>query len=567
MTKRWQNYYSMANLSRTWTLFAFTSPRTIEKIIPEIQILLESFDGQEWNEETQIAFFTELFNSEFYEGETWPNDVPLAARDRITRAPKALGFVNLNPQIALTEPGEQLLSGKRIHEVIARQLFKFQLPSPFHKIPQDRDFNVRPYLELLRLVKELGMISKTEVAIFFVQCIHYKKFDEIVKAIKKFRADGKKNERNRKAFIDDVFTDEILKIYSKDIDAKAFKTRESPEKTLSKFVRTKKSNHIDYADAFIRYLRATQLISFDKKTFRMIIAPARAAEVDYILNNVPREALDFATEDDYKQYLFDPHSLLLLTDDRNYLEHHLSVLGIKYNKKDTVEQLKDRLENAEEEIITKTIQKTEISLKGYKEFDDIVSVFEKIKQREVPDPPLYFEWNIWRAMVMMNYAKDVKGNFTIDLDGIPLSTAAGNKPDIEVEYDDFKMIVEVTMSGGSKQYEMEGEPVARHYGRMQLASDVPVYCLFVAPKINENTLAHFFNLNRIKTKAYGGKTKIVPMSLPQFIEFMTIAKDKGFNHSKILKAYLDGIIATNSAAEDEDIWYQHISRSIASWVA
>ena len=557
----------MANLGRTRTIFAFTSPRTIEKIIPEIQVLIHSFNGKKWDAKTQVAFFKKLFDSEFYEGNKMPKEIALAARDRITRAPKALGFVDLSPKIALTAPGAQLLSRKRIHEVIAKQLFKFQLPSPFHKISKERNFNVRPYLELLRLVKQLGMVSKTEIAIFFVQLTHYKKFDEIVAAIKKFRADIISNKSNRSSFIDTIFTEEVLKTYAGDINAKNFKTRESQEETLEKFVQTKKNNHVDYADAFIRYLRATQLITFDKKTFRMIIAPARVEEVDYILNNVPREALTFKTVDQYKNYLYDPTSLLFLTDERGYLEHLLSNLKVRLSKKDNIEQLKDKLEQQEEEIITNAIKETKISLKEYKQFNDIVSVFEKIQLRKVPDPPLYFEWNIWRALVMMNYAKDIKGNFTIDLDGLPLSAAVANKPDIEAEYDGFRLIVEVTMSRGSKQYEMEGEPVARHYGRAQMASDIPVYCLFVAPKINEDTLAHFFNTNRFKTKTYGGKTKIVPMNLPQFIDFMTIARDKSFTNPKSLKNYLDNIIARNATAEDEAAWFQHIGNSIPSWLA
>ena len=177
----------MANLSKTRIIFAFTSPRTIEKIIPEIQTLVDSFVGQEWNTKTQIAFFHELFNSEFYEGDKMPENISLAARDRITRAPKTLGFVDLKPKIKLTEVGEKLLSEIRTHEVIAKQFFKFQLPSPYHKLPADRGFNVRPYLELLRLTKELGNLSKTEIAIFFVQMTHHNKFDSVVAAIKKFQ--------------------------------------------------------------------------------------------------------------------------------------------------------------------------------------------------------------------------------------------------------------------------------------------------------------------------------------------------------------------------------------------
>jgi len=478
-----------------------------------------------------------------------------------------LGFIDLKPIIRLTEVGEKLLSEVRIHETIAKQLFKFQLPSPFHKIPADRGFGVRPYLELLRLTKELGNLSKTEIAIFFVQMTHYNKFNSVIAVIKKFREDAKKNIGNRKAFIEERFTKEILKIYAADIKTNNLKTRESGDASLAKFIKTKRSNHIDYADAFMRYLRATQLITFDKKTFRMIIAPSRVTEVNYILKNVERNAVVYKTEADYKEYLFSRTSLLLLTDNRKYLEKQLSKLSVKFDAKASIDSLKDLLEATEREMISVAIQQTEVSLKNYKEFDDVIEVFEKITKKEVPDPPLYLEWNIWRALVMMNYAKEVRGNFAIDLDGVPLNTALGNMPDIEAEYDGFKVIVEVTMSSGNKQYEMEGEPVARHFGKIQNNSAVPVYCIFVAPKISEGALAHFFNLNRFNTKAYGGKTRIIPMSLSQFIAFVTIAKDKSFNHSKILKTYLDSMIKNNQSVDDETIWSQQIHNSIPVWVS
>jgi hypothetical protein len=556
----------MANLSKTRTVFAFTSPRTIEKIIPEIQVLIDSFNGQEWNTQTQIAFFGKLFNSEFYEGSRMPDNISLAARDRITRAPKALGFVNLKPIIALTEVGKDLLSGKRTSEVFASQLFKFQLPSPYHNVSIDRGFNIKPYLELLRLVKELGNISKTEIAIFFVQMTHYNKFDSVVAAIKKMRNDISKHKGNRKAFVDGVFTKQILKIYAEDIKANDLKTRESVEATLKKFIATKKSNHIDYADAFIRYLRATQYISFDKKTFRMIVAPSRVAEVNFVLETVDRKAKTYQTEAEYKKYLFSSNTLLLLTDDRNYLEKQLSKLRVKFAPQASIESLKDLLGTVETKMISEAIKETQVALKSYKEFDDIVDVFGKIQKKEVPDPPLYLEWNIWRAIVMMNFAKRITGNFRLDLDGMPLNTALGNMPDVEAEYEGFKMIVEVTMSSGNKQYEMEGEPVARHFGKIQNSSDEPVYCLFVAPKISEGALAHFFSLNRIKTKAYGGKTRIVPMSLNQFVLFITTAKGKGFNDAKVLRMYLDKIIQNNQVLDDETVWYQDIKDSISNWV-
>ena len=57
------------------------------------------------------------------------------------------------------------------------------------------------------------------------------------------------------------------------------------------------------------------------------------------------------------------------------------------------------------------------------------------------------------------------------------------------------------------------------------------------------------------------------MNLPQFIDFMTIARDKSFTNPKSLKNYLDDIIARNATAEDEAAWFQHIGNSIPSWLA
>jgi len=554
----------MANLQKTRTLFAFTSPRTIEKIVPEIKLLTDNFGGKAWNESTQIEFFQDLFNSAFYDGNKMPANIPLAARDRITRAPKALGFVDLKPTIQLTGAGVKLIGGKRMYETITRQLLKFQLPSPYHKTTEG--FFVKPYLELLRLIKRVGSLSKTEVALFFTQLIHIEKFEEVAQMIEDFRANAKVFKGSRKTYVDTCFTEQVLKIYAADIENSDFKTRESSDLSLQKFVRTKKSNLSDYADAFLRYARATQLITFESKSFRAVIAPSKADDVDFILKTVSRNPTIFKAEKIFKSYLFASENIKLLTDDRNLLIQKLEKLKLSFSKDLDIEGLKDVLELGEEETKQEKLVETAKSLKDYKEFDDIIEVFRQISKREVPDPPLYLEWNIWRALVMLNYAKAINGNFSIDLDGVPLNTARGNMPDIEVEYEDFRLIVEVTMSTGNKQYEMEGEPVARHFGDLQLKSDKPVYCLFVASKISEGSLAHFFNLNKMNTKRYGGKTRIIPINQKGFIDFVTVAKDKNFNESKRLKSYFDTLIQQNFEAEDESVWFQNIEQSVNNWL-
>ena len=113
-------------------LFLTTSPRTPEKMIPEIELLVKHFSGQVWNKSTQLAFMDILREEQFFNGKG-ENDPALSARDRINRAPKSLGLVNLSPHISLTQAGKALLSTTRKDEVLLRQMLKFQVPSPFHK--------------------------------------------------------------------------------------------------------------------------------------------------------------------------------------------------------------------------------------------------------------------------------------------------------------------------------------------------------------------------------------------------------------------------------------------------
>ena len=105
-------------------LFFTTSPRTPAKMIPEIRLLHEQFNGQVWCDKSgvQTQFAEALSKAEFFEGSTSKSESEFSARDRITRAPKALGFVDLSPVIALTEAGSAFIYGKRSQEVYLRQL-------------------------------------------------------------------------------------------------------------------------------------------------------------------------------------------------------------------------------------------------------------------------------------------------------------------------------------------------------------------------------------------------------------------------------------------------------------
>lgn len=58
----------MANINSK-VIFVTTSPRTPAKMIPEIDLLYQNFAGQEWNNDTQIAFMKLLKEENFFNGE------------------------------------------------------------------------------------------------------------------------------------------------------------------------------------------------------------------------------------------------------------------------------------------------------------------------------------------------------------------------------------------------------------------------------------------------------------------------------------------------------------------
>ena len=213
-------------------IFVTTSPRTPSKMIPEIELLNTHFAGQKWNKETQLAFMELLKEENFFNGEG-AKDPSFSARDRINRAPKALGFVVLSPKIQLTLAGEELINSKRKEEIFLRQLLKFQVPSPFHKPTESSaEFWVKPYLELFRLVRHFGSLKFDELRIFGLQLVDYREFDLIVEKINKFRIAKAEYVGNYKKFRAEYLDKEIREIYEADISSGNTKTRQTNDASI-----------------------------------------------------------------------------------------------------------------------------------------------------------------------------------------------------------------------------------------------------------------------------------------------------------------------------------------------
>lgn len=553
-------------------LFFTTSPRTPAKMIPEIRLLHELFEGRIWNSATQEKFIDRLAESDFFEGTGSPTNKAFSARDRINRAPKALGFVDLKPNIALTDSGKALISGKRPQEIFLRQLLKFQLPSPYHTETSSIKgvFCVRPYLEILRLVREMEYITFDELKIFAVQLTDYHKFDDIKEAILTFRANKDARRREYKRFVNDVWTDAIKSIYSDNISKGRTRMRETIDESLKKFIATKKRNLRDYADACFRYLRYTGLISIVHRSRTISFFTDKLKEIDYILSTVERKPIFVDDEEAYKAYLFSSTEPTLYVDIKENIVDTLMRIGT-FTRRELINKTIDNLKDLRDELIKErknaviTAQIEEI--KSYSLYSEIMDTYNEIISDDIFDAPLILEYNTWRAMTMLD-GGDIKGNFKFDDAGRPLSTAQGNMPDIECDYGDFILSVEVTMQSGQRQYEAEGEPVARHYGQMKSRTGKEAYCLFIAPTINPAALSHFYALNQINIGYYGGKTKIIPLELDQFMRLV----ENSYNYEtqptpNDVRHFLDSIIEQLKAVTDETEWSEKIQSFVDNWLA
>lgn len=554
------------------TLFFITSPRTPMKMRPEIDLLVKEFSNKAWNTNTQEAFMKSLAEDENFEGVGSPKDLAFSARDRINRGPKALGFVDLKPHIEITDAGKLFLDEEVSEEALLRQMLKFQLPSPYHTEPEGMSsvFSVKPYLEIFRLIYELEKVTFDEIMIFGMQLTSYAKFDDIVAKIKLFRKEKEKHTGNYKTFMGQYRDKEIESIYEYEINAGKTKTRESKDTSLEKFIKTKASNMRDYTDACFRYLRATGLVTISQKSKSLSILPEKMEEVKFFLDTIDRKPVFVDDEQKYKEYLFDASLPVLYTDDRTNLENEVAKIGdipksviAGASTIDLKKILKKSVGEKKKSLIESQVQR----LKAYKDYLDVMNVFADIKDNNFYDVPLMLEWNTWRAMTMLD-GGNIHANLKFDDSGQPMSTASGNMADIICDYGDFSLTVEVTMQSGQRQYETEGEPVSRHLAKVKKDSGKDAFCFFIAPKINESCIAHFYTLHLANIAFYGGTSVILPLELEVFEKMVELSgKATNTPNPDKVRKLCEYSLEVAKTSKDEKEWYEAVRNKALNWLA
>ena len=555
--------------SRAWTFP--TSPRSPHKIKPELELLSQLVDKTWTRASGQAEFSRLLSDSGEFEGEGSKKDPTFSARDR-TRAPKQLGLIEVNkvskiPVLSITAAGQELLKLSDGEEpfFFLNQIAKVQYPSLQHNTGCYAEMNCRPLTIAIVILQSVGSITKEEFGLFINTCTHFDDVDAAIAGIKNFRNRLRKSKPGllKKLLRRELREERAREVYATDLASGSTGLREGGKN----FIKTKLDTLNDYADASIRYLLSTGIFVIDGegKTFSINSSKADLATqivedlgldssykaetsktyiTDYLGNPAQPELSIYDVSLQLKRIAAHLKGTAKPEVDRS--KNELAMMPHGFQRETLIERCRKDIKQAQHAAQSQQLAHDR-ALMG----PEIDKVFDSIVDRnsDLLDRPLYFEWNTWRAFAALNDCIVANGNFRSDADGNLLGTATGKVPDIVIEYADFWLAVEVTLSNGLRQYESESESIVRHVGQLQATrvaegDSRPVFGMFIAPNIQSSVTAHLLTVARYTQIVYAGPVKIVPVSLRDFREFFLKNCGPEAPSSSVLLQWIRGLFST-----------------------
>jgi len=479
-------------------------------------------------------------------------------------------------KIKITDLGNLFLhKNYDIGYIFFKSLLKLQFPNPWSKnFTKKYGFNVIPLIATMHLLNEINKISATkglsqsEFNLFISTLINYELIDIYVKKIIEYRKSKKRDE----------FKWEFAKKFYK-ID------------TLT----NKHINNFDeYGDNIMRYFKLTRYFRFKKSPsgygWRIDLENTRKIEINQILNQYTGEAFEFNSIDEYLKYISDISLPKLPSEEAKNLiqiNKSLSLNILKFSKENNltlskkdyvkvksnmsklnVRQLNNLHSDLRKIYLTLKKRKKKLYLKyNINEATSILEKLDNLKKFKKTDPE-EFEKFISDIFKIINDEIDIKPNYPVDDEGEPISHAPGNKSDIECFYNSFNAICEVTLDSSNYQWIRETQPVMRHLKEFnKLYQDKNNYCIFIAPKIHNDTLGQFWF--SIKSGYDGKKQKIIPLSVETFgkiirIIIKKISENKPPKHTD-LKLLYDKILDKSNFINSYSEWFLSIDDIVNKW--
>ena len=470
----------------------------------------------------------------------------------------------------ITPNGYRLMNAESVaqqQECFLRALVAYRIPSILEPRYKFAPFSpLRFVLEILLGLEKTGeepYIQYEEMALI-VQCrTPVDGIEHVMKEIIKYRA-----ERNKAANKRNFFSSMLIESVGGD-QAKAGTRR-------------------DYADLNFRYLKATGLLH--SKGRAVTILPEKHTLVELMVSEA-EEPYDDLT---YVKNLW--NGAKLPTDDRikalEIIDNLLRQLA-QYNEEVVIKDIKSKNEEELSQIRCRLedhlqhIKEREFADSQSEAWRDIVKTLETFNASRRPiivlndtvinipggEMPAYFEWAIWRAFLAVDSLENMPWEarkFKIDQDFFPLSHAPSRGPDMVFVFEEYVLVVEVTLTTSSRQEAVEGEPVRRHVAEIAVQfenTDKRVYCMFIALNIDSNTAETFKSGYWYKKDDTKLPLQIVPVALDDFVElFKAGFESNKLSPEKILQLLLECRALSNLDAPE---WKRkigvEIKRLISKW--
>lgn len=531
----------------------FYTPTKIAILPKELQDSFNDLNHKLTLDEAKTIFYAQNYK-----------DAPMRGRTSFDPIEK-MGLVALmDNKICVTDMGQRFLDGEiEIGDVMLSYLLKFQYPNPLMK--GFKDYNTNPFVNTLRLIryvnekcrekklKEKG-ISKLEFGIFALSIVDYSEVESISEKLLNFRE-----------HYEDLKTDKEKNAYTENYVSEYLKDFNNPQKNIH-----------EYTDNIIRCLRLTKYIYIRGGGYYIDLEPRRMYEINAILNDLTGEAKYYSVEGyqtfigDYYGYTLPFEKVSELTKIATDIQKEINELQEALQKPistiefaDTIKDLKIQIQNLRNERLA--LQNETLKFK-YEDDAKITEAEEALKNitKLGMKPSIALEKWANVALNIIDDAKRIKPNSPLGDDNEPTFTAPAKVPDIECFYDSFSSICEVTMLTGRDQWYNEGQPVMRHLREFEYShSETPSYCLFVAPRLHDDTINTFWIA--VKYEYEGAKQRIIPITITELIEILEIFKTaKSQNvkipHTKMMEFY-------NNCTDIETVsnsteWRTHIANQI-----
>jgi hypothetical protein len=517
--------------------------------------LLENIDVEMTYEEAR-----KIFNDKKYV------DPPMRGRTSFDPVEKT-GLVHIiDGKIKISELGTKYLNGEfDFGEVIFRTMLKQQYPNPL--VSGYDGYNTKPFINTLRIIKAVNLmceerglkpkgISREEFGIFVLSLKNYLDVEMVAKELLEFRM--KK---------DNILRDDGKRKFVSAYTKNYLCTFQDPVK-----------NTIEYSDNMIRVLRLTRFIYIRGNGFYIDLEPRRIVEIESLLEADNGAALTFA-KDQWISFMsnFDSYPLPWETQTKLVLIKKVllnEIYGIENELNLPITLMRDTIKPSEIQLQIDELKgiRTDLQTKLLKKKFQIISnidiVIEEFKNIRSLNQKASIELerlsNI--ALNIINDAISIKPNYPIGDDNNPTFTAPSKVPDIECYYKEFSAICEVTMLTGRDQWFNEGQPVMRHLREFEANQRNQSYCLFIAPRLHQDTINTFWT--SVKYEYQGIKQKIIPITIDQLISVLEVvktrkAKGQIISHKVILELY--DLCTSVDQITDSLSWKRHIDNQVIAW--